>query len=355
MTERNARPATLPIGALAAMPRLLAERHHDPLVLLGRFGISESSLADMRAQAPLALHGRVMDAAAKATGCPHFGLLLGATSSLENVGELRFLLLNAATVRQALDHLVRFAKLWHPAIRAERAHEGGFARLALTLAKDVPGADQVLLGYTVSIVKALRIVIGSAWSPTLVHLALHRPAQVAPYRRFFGGAVDFDQRDYAIFIPDATLDARRPGCDPRLAEFIFERLCSLESHAPGDLVGRVRDAIEAQLLRGRCDAQCVAELFTVHRKTLHGYLREAGTSFTRLREERREALAIRMLEHTDLPLAEIAAALGFEHQPSLTRAFKRWKGQAPSRWRNRSSGRPSVLRVAQRGARPRPR
>lgn len=351
MRERHSRPATLPIGALAAMPRLLAERHCDPWAVLGRFGIGESTFADGRAQAPLALHGRVMDAAAEATGCPHFGLLLGEKSSLENIGELRFLLLNAATARQALDHLVRFAKLWHPAIGGERAHEGGFTRLALTLAEDVPGAHQVLLCYTVSIVKALRIVIGKAWSPTLVHLSLQRPADVAPYRRFFDGAVDFGQRDYAIFVPDATLDARRPGCDPRLAEFVFERLCALEAQAPVDLAGRVRDAIEAQLLRGRCDAQCVAALFAVHRKTLHGYLREAGTSFTRLRDERRLALALRMLQHTDLPLAEIAAALGFEHQPSLTRAFKRWKGQAPSQWRNRSSGRPSVRRVAQRGAR----
>jgi AraC-like DNA-binding protein len=55
-----------------------------------------------------------------------------------------------------------------------------------------------------------------------------------------------------------------------------------------------------------------------------------------------------MLEHTDLPLAEIATALGFGHQPSLTRAFRRWKGATPSEWRWRASVLLAEKRIARR-------
>src|SRR4029077_9224361 len=123
-----------------------------------------------------------------------------------------------------------------------------------------------------------------------------------------------------------------------LAEFIFERLCVLEGEAPRDLVGQGRHAIESQLLRGECDVEGVAWMFSVHRKTLHGYLHEFGTSFEALRDETRNTLAVRMLEHTNLAIAEIATALGYSNQAALSRAFQRWHGQSPRAWRNTNVG-----------------
>jgi len=51
--------------------------------------------------------------------------------------------------------------------------------------------------------------------------------------------------------------------------------------------------------------------------TLHRYLREQGTTFERLLEDARRNLASRMLEQTDLPVGEIASALGYGTATSL--------------------------------------
>jgi len=246
--------------------------------------------------------------------------------------------LNAATVRQEFDHLVRFVSLLHQPLRMRVAREQDYTGLALALAAKTPGADHILVGYAASAVKALRTIIGAQWNPSMVHLALRRPSVIEPYRRFFRAPVLFDQREYAIMFPSSVLDAPRAGGDPRLAEFVFERLCALEREAPRDLVGQVRHAIESQLLRGECDVVHVAGMFSVHRKTLHGYLQEFGTSFEALLDEIRSALAIRMLDHTNLPMGEIAGALGYSNQAALTRAFRRWHGQSPRAWRNKSVG-----------------
>jgi len=185
-----------------------------------------------------------------------------------------------------------------------------------------------LISYTAAIVKVLRAIIGPAWNPSVVHLALRKPRNDEPYRNFFRCPIAFNQSEYAVFVPDSVLELQRPGGDPRLATFVFERLCELEAQTPGDLVRRVRQAIEAQLMRGRCDVSNVAQLFAVHRKTLHAYLRDAGTSFTELLEEQRKALAA-----------------------NLTRAFRRWYGEPPRDWRQRAAERPAAKRIAHRGQR----
>jgi len=328
----------VPIGALSDLPRVMLAMDHDPWTLLAGFGIDQEALAKLRTPIPVALYGRVLQAAATTTGCAHLGLLLGEATALENVGELRFLVLNAATVRQAFDHLVRFTSLLHQPLRMRVDYEQDYTGLSIALVEKTPGEEHILVGYTASAVKALRVVIGAQWNPSMVHLALRRPETTEQYRRFFRAPVLFDQPEYTILFPNSILDAPRTAGDPRLAEFIFERLCLLEGEAPRDLVGQVRHAIETQLLRGECDMTGVARLFSIHRKTLHGYLRELGTSFEALLDATRDALAVRMLEHTNLPISEIAAALHYSNQAALTRAFRRWHGQSPRAWRERSVG-----------------
>ena len=329
---------TLPVGALSDLPALLQASNHDPWALLAGFGIDQNMLAKRRTPLPAGLYGQILQAAATTTGCAHLGLLLGEASTLDNVGELRFLVLNAATVRQAVDHLVRFTTLLHQALRMRLDRASDYTGLAIALVEQGPGEDHILLAYTASAVKALRTIIGEQWNPSMVHLALRRPSAIEPYRRFFRAPVLFDQPEYAIMFPSSILETPRTSGDPRLAEFIFERLCVLEGEAPHDLVGQVRHAIESHLLRGECDVEGVARMFSVHRKTLHGYLHEFGTSFEVLRDETRNTLATRMLEHTNLAIAEIATALGYSNQAALTRAFQRWHGQSPRAWRNKAGG-----------------
>jgi hypothetical protein len=68
-------------------------------------------------------------------------------------------------------------------------------------------------------------------------------------------------------------------------------------------------------------------------RTLNRRLAACGTTFQTLVEEARFGLARQLLEDTDLPLAQIAATLGYADASAFSRAFRRWSGTAPSRWR----------------------
>lgn len=74
-------------------------------------------------------------------------------------------------------------------------------------------------------------------------------------------------------------------------------------------------------------------------RTLQRRLRAAGTSFSDLLRRKREFRAVDMLCQGERSLAEIADALGFSEHSAFSRAFKRWTGTPPARFRSASRGR----------------
>jgi AraC-like DNA-binding protein len=138
-----------------------------------------------------------------------------------------------------------------------------------------------------------------------------------------------------VFFPDGALDAPREGSDRGLDVFLRQYLGELEAREPADFVGRVRRVIADLLASGDCTVARVAKLFAIHRVTLHRRLRGEGTTFEALLDDARRELAVHMLEHTDLPVGDIASALGYGASGSFVRAFSRWHGATPGSWRRR--------------------
>jgi AraC-like DNA-binding protein len=52
-------------------------------------------------------------------------------------------------------------------------------------------------------------------------------------------------------------------------------------------------------------------------------------------DEVRKSLALDCLESSDLPLQQIAALLDYEEPANFNRAFRKWVGDAPGRYRRR--------------------
>jgi AraC-like DNA-binding protein len=87
------------------------------------------------------------------------------------------------------------------------------------------------------------------------------------------------------------------------------------------------------LMGGEPSLDAVAEVFTVHRRTLNRRLRESGVTFRQVLDEVRRQRARQLLRDTDLPVLAIAGTLGYADAPAFTRAFRRWSGTTPTAWR----------------------
>jgi AraC-like DNA-binding protein len=280
------------VGTLSELPNLMRELGHDPWELLESFGIAPAMMAQPLTPIPIAVHGQIVQAAADATGSEALGLLLGQRAALENTGPLKLLVMNARTMREAVDALVRYAALWYRGLRLDLSSSRGYACFSVAADGEFAGRGHLLVAYLAASVRHLEAILGRGWRPSQVHMACRRTAATAEaYARCFRAPVIYDQPSYAIFFPESVLDSPRAASDRQLDSFLREHLDELAAREQPDFAGRVRGVIAELLASGECSAERVAAMFAVHRVTLHRYLRQDGTTFEALLDESRRDLA----------------------------------------------------------------
>jgi AraC-like DNA-binding protein len=84
---------------------------------------------------------------------------------------------------------------------------------------------------------------------------------------------------------------------------------------------------------GHADAATVADQLRLHPRTLQRRLAGEGVTFAALLERERQAQAARLLTQPDLQLGQVAGLLGYSEQSAFNRAFRRWYGVPPGRYR----------------------
>ncbi len=68
--------------------------------------------------------------------------------------------------------------------------------------------------------------------------------------------------------------------------------------------------------------------------SLQRSLRSEGVSYREILDDTRRSLAQQFIREKEYSLSEIAYLLGFSDQGNFTRAFKRWTGSTPTRYRS---------------------
>ena len=109
------------------------------------------------------------------------------------------------------------------------------------------------------------------------------------------------------------------------------RLESLEplTETPG-FAGSSRQIMAAMLETGVPTVQRLAFSAGMSLRTYQRRLEEEGTSFSDLLESVRREVALARIAGGEGQLASVSATLGFSQQSALTRAVRRWTGQAPT-------------------------
>ncbi|MCP4753570.1 MAG: helix-turn-helix transcriptional regulator [Proteobacteria bacterium] len=69
-------------------------------------------------------------------------------------------------------------------------------------------------------------------------------------------------------------------------------------------------------------------------RTLQRRLQAQKFTFRQLVDKVRKENALHYLQQTDLTMGQIAYGLGYSELSAFTRAFKRWFGVSPSKWRD---------------------
>lgn len=331
------------IGALTVAPKLIRDLGADPQLALAAAGLPESAFDLPDNTIPYAAFGRFMYVAAQITGCEHFGLRLGQVWELRSLGLLGELMRNAPTVRDALRLGFVYHHLNNQGGLMVLREYGSVAELGYAAYRPgVVGVRQICDGALATGVNYLRELCGPAWVPTEVLLAHTPPADPSPFRQLFRCPVRFNAELNTMRFPSRWLDQPVKDSDPQL---LRELQAQADARVPPDLVERLRRALRVLLLNRIVSGDAVAEMLAMHRRTLNRRLQALGTTFREVLDDVRCDAAFQLLESTELPVEEIAEALGYASVSPFTRAFRRRTGMPPGHWR-RQTQRPAADTVA---------
>ncbi len=323
------------VGSLVGIPRLLRELGADPHGVCASSGVDLRLLDDPESTMSFNAAGRLLAACTEATGRDHFGLLLGQREGLDGLGLVGMLGACSPNLEQALRSMVLHLHLHDRGAIPDLDVRNREVRVGYTIYQ--PGIEGTAQIYDLAMAiscNILRELCGPGWRPQEVRLSRVRPADVAPYRAFFGVRPRFESHHSAVIFSAKWLAQPLHGANPLLHQALLTRIEALTGADGHDVAAQVRRITCNLLLCQSATLGAVADVFSIHPRTLNRQLQAQGTSYRELRDQCRHALASQLLRETDLAVADIALRLGYSDTAALTRAFRRWSGQPPAIWRS---------------------
>jgi AraC-like DNA-binding protein len=317
-----------------SIPGVLSRLGADPAEVLAEAGFDLQLFDDPENRISFAARGRLVCHCAAATGCDHFGLLVGQQNDLSSLGLVGLLVKYSPDVDTALRSLVRYFHLHVHGSVMELARDGDVAELRYGIYHpNVVGAGHHGDAAVATMLNIMKTLCGTDWTPVEARFAHRRPKDVKPYRQFFRVPVLFDAEQYALAFSADTLGRPLAGNDPDLHRLLQQQINAFEARHGDDFPEQVRCVLRTALPAAHGKADQVAALFTMHRRTLCRRLTAHGTSFQTLVDEIRYEIARQFLEDSEADVGHIAAMLDYADASAFTRAFRRWSGSTPARWR----------------------
>jgi AraC-like DNA-binding protein len=248
--------------------------------------------------------------------------------------------MSCASLAQAIELIVRYQRLVSEAgnLGAHALPDGG---VALVHAEQA-GKPALLPQQTEALLAGLHLqsrwLTQCALVPAAVHFRHAPQGDVSRYVECFGVVPRFGAGANELHLSRADLHQALPYAD--------EGLCRMhcayadQQHAGLPNIGYVA-SYAVQWLAGQASVGVgvgdLAGALGMSVRTLQRALRDEGTSWTRLVDEARRCALLRLLKEGH-SLEAAAQRLGYHDASSVSRAARRWFGEAPQRWISAGGG-----------------
>lgn len=279
---------------------------------------------------------RLWHAAEHCTGDTGLGLKAGMAILPVNMGSVGFALQSAATLREAFAMVQKYLPLISDGGRFQMlAGEGATWVVYHPRQGQLAFSPHQLEAVLAAVIALSGWISGCRLQPLRVQFSQTRLGPLKGYQDAFGCPAFFEQAFSGLLLDNALLDAPLPQADARLARVH-------EAHTAAHLAALGQKNITAASLRQWLLINIgpplpkrpnVAKALGVSERTLSRRLKEQGESFESLLDDVRRELAFQMVSDRHQALADVAQTLGFAEPSTFYRAFRRWTGMAPARWR----------------------
>lgn len=270
---------------------------------------------------------------------PLLGFEMGQRFGLAGYGPLTMLLMTSPTAFEGFRLGVRYQSLTY--LYGTLSLVPGETETALVL-KPLPLPESVRrllidrdMAGTFRLVNDIQTQLGLDLAPREIWLPYPRPDDTAPYEHFFRAPVKFAKPWCQASIRNRDLNQPLPGYN-RTAHELYRSQCDAllarRQKVPEGLGARV--AAYLDLFRGEFPgADQVAATFDLSERSLRRRLSDEGQGFQKLLDQVRLNKARAYLADSSRDVESIAVQLGYSEPAAFIRAFQRWTGQTPARFR----------------------
>jgi AraC-like DNA-binding protein len=328
--------ATVIGGYVGTVIRALEARGITMARILDTCGVDHIPGNDPLSRVPLSSVRRLLTAAVELTGDPYFGLYAANFLHAPNFHALGYALIASGSVREFCERLARYFRLLTATSRPRLVEQDRVARLEFVDVANPPHLSQDIIG--LFLVNLIRELSDNRIGP--VEVCLNRPSPPDDgirHRRAFGCPVAFGAKHSHFTFDARTMDVPLSGGSRELAEhnerIIVDYLVKLDRN---DIRTRVHALLLKQLPSGSVSKKDVARGLFMSPRTLQIKLSKSNTTFQDVVNETRHALACGYIDNSGMSITEIAYLLGFSDTSNFSRAFRRWTGQSPRAYADKS-------------------
>ena len=320
------------IELIEAIGEYLEARGFDASDFFAREGFSPDD-DENEGYVDFTLFSRLFDAAAEYSGEPCIGLQVGVHFLTRHWGRLGYLIMAGENGLEGVQYIQRFARIVTDALEMEWHWDQSVLSCEFRVLD--PSVNRHVCDYFVS----SSLSLARATSDDQFHFRevyfRHDDAGVADeYAQVLQCVCHFNADSNRIVVEIDSLRRESPFRDPRLKKILEEHANQvLEKLASGDeLLAQIRRLVLAELPHGVPSLKSISEQLGQNERSFQRALAKLGMTYQDLVDELRMNLALEYIRN-DYNFLDIAMMLGYSEQSAFHRAFKRWTGMPPSRYR----------------------
>ncbi len=279
--------------------------------------------------------------AAQLSGDELFGLHFGESMQLAALGVIGQVIATSNTVGDALKHAGGFVYLITDLFQISTSITGDTCTVSLQWEQEqavlYPHAFRHMSDFLmVFLLHELDGLILKKIVPSAVTLST-APTPTAEHHRVFRTAVSNSTSESAISFHTSYLVLPIISANYELQKSLLQHMPELTTTAveAKPFRSRIYNYLLANSYLYAMSLEAVAANFNMSPRSLQRRLKEEGVTFFQIVEEVRQKLAIHYLQSEKFKVKDVAYTLGYNEPSAFLKAFKRWTGTTPLKYRGR--------------------
>ena len=335
----SAEDVIIPIHYYAILVELLSEQGVAQDILLTGTQIAASALKNHQAAISFRQLKTLIHNAQSHSTHPTLGLLLGQQIKVSSHGLIGYAAMTAQTLGDAMSIAAKYVNLVTPLAKvtyhSDESH--GF----LEAEESIPLGDIkqfCLESWACCLYTMTAQMLGQAITDFEIELSFPQPIYVDQYMTFFGKIPRFGCNYNRVSIPKSFLEIPLPLADRSSHQLAIEQ-CEAQMdmfYGPQSLVDKIK-----QIITTAPDCHLTmeetADIFCVTTRTLRRHLKSFDVNYQNILVEVKKERACQLIDENKHSIELIAERVGYQDISNFNRAFKKWTGTTPAKFRQREA------------------